>query len=382
MVLTTLFQMTLYIGHLAVDKYMQEENNNTKKIVIIGAIVVILLAIFAYVLIFKNTAPATNNTSNTTENKPLFPELSFNNIFGGEEDVVTSDTDLNQADVAANNVFKVWGGETLGANVLDDGSIMFVDKKTGELKRSVYPYDTSESIDNTSTNCFDAKVSETGKRALLSCSDGFYVWGDSRFTFVDRAVFDFDFIGSTDDYVYMSGTQNGFVLYQNKLGKVTALGDMSLRDVTILKTDNNYVYISEKQNGRSQKLFVYSFKNKDFYYVGDLATQNISPFQQNYTKEKCFTYDVDFNFCFGRFFDSFDLVAWRKGLITLSDQAFAYHFPESEYIGVGTLSTTIDTVKTGHNATSGDAYMIDKNTSNLFIVNMAQFVEATNDHDH
>lgn len=360
-----------------------QENNNKKKIIIISAVVVVLLFIFAYVLLSGNTTTTTNNTNNATQNKPIFPDFSFSNIFNSSEDVNTGNGDnTTSVNVNANNVFSVWQGDTLGAVTLDDASVMFVDRKTGEIRVSAYPYTSSSVIDTISGGCFDVKISQSGKKALISCPDGMYVWGDSRFTFIDQAAFDFDFIGNSNDYVYLSANSNGFVLNQNKTSKTSTLGGLSLRDVNILKTDDNYVYITEKPNGRSEKLFVYSFKNKDFYYVGDLATQNIFPFQKNFSKEKCFTYDMDFNFCFGVGLDNFNFTNWRKGLISSVDQAFAYSFVDAEYLGVGLLSQNIDTIKTGYNATSGDAYMIDKNTSDLFVVNMAQFIEATGDHDH
>jgi hypothetical protein len=364
------------------DKYMQENNNNTKKIIIISVVAVILLSVFAYVLLSKGSAPATNNTNNTTQNNPVFPDFSFANIFGGVGEETSNNTEINTTNLTASNVFKVWEGETLGASTLDDASVIFIDKKTGEIRVSAYPYTSSSVVDTISGGCFDAKISSTGKKALISCPDGLYIWGDSRFTFIDQTAFDFDFIGGGNDYVYLSANTNGFVLVQNKAGKTSILGGLSLRDVTILKSDEGYVYITEKPNGRSEKLFVYSFKNKDFYFVGDLATQNISPFQRNYSKEKCFTYDTDFNFCFGIDLENFNFTNWRKGLISSVDQAFAYSFTDAEYVGVGLLSQNIDTLKTGYNATSGDAYLIDKNTSDLFVVNMAQFVEATGDHDH
>lgn len=360
-----------------------QENNNKKKIIIISAVVVVLLFIFAYVLLSSNTTPTTNNTNTGEQNKPIFPDFSFGNIFNNSEDINSDSGDNTvSVNVNASNVFSVWQGDTLGAVTLDDASVMFIDKKTGEIRVSTYPYTSSSVVDTISGGCFDAKISQTGKKALISCPDGLYIWGDSRFTFIDQAAFDFDFIGNSNDYVYLSGNSNGFILNQNKAGKISTLGGLSLRDVNILKTDNNYVYITEKPNGRSEKLFVYSFKNKDFYYVGDLAIQNIFPFQKNFSKEKCFTYDMDFNFCFGVGLDNFNFTSWRKGLISSVDQAFAYSFINAEYVGVGLLSQNIDTIKTGYNATSGDAYMIDKNTLDLFVVNMAQFVEATGDHDH
>ena len=320
-----------------------QENNNKKKIIIISAVVVVLLFIFAYVLLSSNTTPTTNNTNTGEQNKPIFPDFSFGNIFNNSEDINSDSGDNTvSVNVNASNVFSVWQGDTLGAVTLDDASVMFIDKKTGEIRVSTYPYTSSSVVDTISGGCFDAKISQTGKKALISCPDGLYIWGDSRFTFIDQAAFDFDFIGNSNDYVY----------------------------------------ITEKPNGRSEKLFVYSFKNKDFYYVGDLAIQNIFPFQKNFSKEKCFTYDMDFNFCFGVGLDNFNFTSWRKGLISSVDQAFAYSFINAEYVGVGLLSQNIDTIKTGYNATSGDAYMIDKNTLDLFVVNMAQFVEATGDHDH
>ncbi len=374
-------QKNIGTGRRVEDKYMQE-NNNTKKIIIISVVAVVLLSIFVYVLLSRGPAPVANNTNNATQNNPIFPDFSFANIFGGADEEIPSDTETNTANLTASNVFKVWDGETIGAATLDDASVMFIDKKTGEIRLSAYPYTSSSVVDTVSGGCFDAKISHTGKKALISCQDGLYVWGDSRFTFIDQSAFDFDFIGSSNDYVYLSATANGFTLIQNKAGKALSLGGLSLRDVVILKSDENYIYITEKPNGMSEKLFVYSFKNKDFYYVGDLATQNIFPFQQSYSKEKCFTYDIDFNFCFGVGLENFNFTNWRKGLISSVDQAFAYSFTDAEYVGVGLLSQNIDTLKTGYNATSGDAYLIDKNTSDLFVVNMAQFVEATGDHDH
>lgn len=354
-----------------------QENTNKNKIIIAGVVVFVLILSAIYFIFSNNSAPATTHTG-TTENTLTFPEFSFKNIFSDEVSVEggTTDSIVNSSNI--DQLVKVWGGRTLGAGIMDNGDILFLDI-SGEIRQSSSPYTSTNIVSNVKAGCLSAKFSNSGKRALVLCLDGLYLWGDSRFTAIDSNAFDYDFIGSGEDFVYLSGTQEGFNTFVSLGGKISQLSGLHLHEVTILSADSSYVYISEKPNGRSQKLFVYSFKNKDFYYLGDLALDNIGPFQQNYVKEKCVNYTNILNFCLASNFDDFNYTAWRKGLVSSNDQVFAFSFERNKYAEVGVLSERLDTLSIGANATSSLIYSIDKNTLNLFVLHSGQLLEATNE---
>ena len=353
---------------------MQENKNNKTVWIISGVAVVILLSVFAFIILSGNKA---TSVAPDNSGKISFPSLNFNNILNFSDGENTSNSSEIDENINQDEVLLVWDKPALGAQVMDDKSVVFVDRATGDINTSAYPYTSTQKVGSVSQGCLDAKFSTNAKQVLVLCSSGLYLWADSRFVFINQTAFDFDFIHNTSDFVFLSKTTSGTDVYISKQNKITLLYSLPLSEVSLLPSNKDYIYITEKPGTPSQKLFVYSFKNKDLYFVGDLAVSGVGVYQKNFIKEKCVNYNEATNVCFGQNFDSFDFTSWRKGSVSSVDRAYLYLLSDNKYVDSGALSRTLDTYKVGINSTSSQIYLIDKNTDNLFITGMDQLLRET-----
>lgn len=349
-----------------------QNDNLKKKILIGGGVFIVFIIIFSLYLIFKggNTVQTTQNN----DNKINFPSLSFGNK------MLLDNSDSEESDkLGASNelkdVYLVWAGQTIGAASLDDGSVAFVDKASGELRKSSGPnYEDTSLITTLRPNCFSAKISNPGSVVLILCEDGLYLWSNSRLSILNQNAFDYEFIKGSNDFVFFVRSSYGTEIYLSKQNKITKLYTLPLFEITALGADADYIYISEKP-AASQNLFVYSFKNKDLYFIGDLNSQGFGLYQKGYVKEKCANLNESSNLCFFNSPESFNSTAWRKGVFSSKDSVYFYSLVDQKYTLNTNLSKVIDAVSVNYNSNGGIVDVIDKNTLNLFVIKSDELLQ-------
>lgn len=349
-----------------------QNDNLKKKILISGGVLIVFIIIFSLYLIFKGGD--TVQTTQNNDNKINFPSLSFSNK------LLLDNSNSEESDGLENSnelkdIYLVWGGQSIGATSLDDGSVVFVDKTSGELRKSSGPsYEDTNLVATLRPNCLSAKVSVSGSVALILCEDGLYLWSNARLSIINQNAFDYEFIKGSNDFVFFVRSSSGTEIYLSKQNKITKLYTLPLFEITTLGADVDYVYISEKP-AASQNLFVYSFKNKDLYFIGDLNSQGFGLYQKGYVKEKCANFNESSNLCFFNSPESFNSTAWRKGVFSSKDSVYFYSLVDQKYTLNTNLSKVIDAVSVNYNSNGGIVDVIDKNTLNLFVIKSDELLQ-------
>ncbi len=260
------------------------------KIALFVFIFILLISVLFYFLSSKKSIiPGQNNQSS-------FPSLNLGTNLGGETYVDNNSNNSNTGDLGGEGdddlkeVSHIWPKSIAGYNLIKliagtttENSILFMDKETGNIYKTLYP--SLETIRLTNTTLQNISFAAFSKNAdfvsVLKGSGPYYKLISSRLgsepdssfseSEVDNNVVNLISSKIENIFYYLKSEENNTTSinsFSPSLGKISRLGEVRFSDIFISGEDKQNIYISSKPSSNIKQLTVIlSKKNNTFNYV-------------------------------------------------------------------------------------------------------------------
>ena len=260
------------------------------KIALFVFVFILLISVFFYFLSSKKTITTDQNNQSSFPNLDLGTSLNgetyvdnnFNNSntesFGGEgDDDLKEVSHIWPKSIAGYNLIKLITGTTT------ENSILFMDKETGNIYKTLYP--SLETIRLTNTTLQGINFAAFSKNAdfvsILKGSGPYYKLISSRLgadpdssfseSEVDNSVINLISSKTENIFYYLKSEENNTTSinsFSPSLGKISRLGEIKFSDIFISGEDKQNIYASSKPSSNIKQLTaILNKKNNTFNYV-------------------------------------------------------------------------------------------------------------------
>ncbi len=259
------------------------------KIALFVFVFILLISVLFYFLSSKKPATPGQN------NQPSFPNLNLGTNLGGETYInntnslgLSPDGELEEGD--ADSVSHIWPKSIAGYNLIKlitgtttENSILFMDKGTGNIYKTLYP--GLETIRLTNTTLQSVSFAAFSKNAdfvsILKGSGPYYKLISSRLgadpdssfseSEVDNSVINLISSKTENIFYYLKSEENNTTSinsFSPSLGKISRLGEIKFSDIFISGEDKQNIYVSSKPSSNIKQLTaILNKKNNTFNYV-------------------------------------------------------------------------------------------------------------------